>query len=160
MNVLQIEKVLKKDVSTHRIFIGVYPSDRIPKRITRFPSAFVVNTDPHYKSGTHWMAFYVNSPNSAEFFDSYGHSPNFFNRYISNYFKNYSHVTYNDVSLQSDSTAVCGQYCIYYLYFRCRNRSMKFIIDSLQLNSMQNDKRVYNFVKKKLYNEYVPFYIS
>lgn len=148
MNMLQIEKVLKRDVCTKKYFIGVFPSDDLPKNSERFPFMMVVNTDPHNQPGTHWLAIYSKTPRSIEFFDSYGNSPDFFNQNIRSYVQKYDFVTFNDTPLQSSSTAVCGQYCIYYLYYKARNHSLKSIISSFTPKYVLNDMRVYNFVKK------------
>ena len=43
---------------------------------------------------------------------------------------------HNKTQLQSAFSTVCGQYCIYFLYHRCRRRSMSSIV-----NSFENDKK-------------------
>ena len=48
---LNVNKLMKKNISR----IGV-----------------VFNLDPHYKSGSHWVALFSEFPHSVEYFDSYG----------------------------------------------------------------------------------------
>ena len=53
----------------------MFPCDQLPTSFIRYPSAYVSNTDPISHPGTHWVAFYHESPSSLEFFDSYGLHP-------------------------------------------------------------------------------------
>jgi len=64
MNTLQIEHFLSKHSKTKSIFKRVFPSERLPKNISKYPG-----------TGTHWITFYFDSRRSAEFFDSYGQYP-------------------------------------------------------------------------------------
>jgi len=75
MNTLQIEHFLSKHSKTKSIFKGVFPSDRLPKTILKYPALIIANTDTSDQPGTHWIAFYFDSRRSAEFFDSYGQYP-------------------------------------------------------------------------------------
>lgn len=159
MNENQIRKILFNDHITRTCFIGVFPCDRIPREIPRFPAAFVMNTDPHYKPGRHWIAVYVKSPSTVEFFDSFGNKPQYFGENMSKYFENFPQVVCNTVSLQSPISAVCGQYCVYFLYYRCRQRSLSSIVSPFKSYNVTNDIRVYNFVKK-YFNVNVPFYLT
>ena len=52
MNSYTIEQIMKRDSITKNIFLGVYPRDKIPK-IKRFPSCFILNTDPSTRGGEH-----------------------------------------------------------------------------------------------------------
>jgi len=40
-----------------------------------YPSAYVINSDPSSKPGEHWIAVYFDKNIKAEYFDSYGLSP-------------------------------------------------------------------------------------
>ncbi|GFY13354.1 hypothetical protein TNCV_2336181 [Trichonephila clavipes] len=48
-----------------RDFLGVYPSDKIPK--VKKKAALVVNTDPHDEEGSHWLAMYIQDEKTIEF---------------------------------------------------------------------------------------------
>lgn len=149
MNSIQISKALKKDPVTRRFFIGVFSCDQLPQKLYKYPMCLIVNTDPYSKPGKHWLAMYIPSPATLEFFDSYGHPPSYFKGPISRFSSRFQYMNYNDVPLQSEFSAVCGQYCIYFLYSRCRGRNLKSIVKSFHSNSEYNDIRVYSFVKKK-----------
>ena len=68
MNTLQILKAIH---GLPGVWAGVYPSDTAPMRWTK-PAAIVVNTDPHTKPGSHWIAMYLNNLGHCIYFDSYG----------------------------------------------------------------------------------------
>ena len=56
--------------STATTYLGVFSRDELPHSFTRYPSAYVANTDPRSLPGQHWVAFYHLSPTHLEFFDS------------------------------------------------------------------------------------------
>ena len=72
----QIEETFKDDPR----FTGTYAVDEIKDIPKQIPQAFVINTAPiHAKDGDpkftfHWQAVYI-SPDSVEFYDSYGDEP-------------------------------------------------------------------------------------
>ncbi|GFS54245.1 uncharacterized protein TNCV_2527631 [Trichonephila clavipes] len=115
----QISKILSKEAP--RDFLGVYPSDKIPK--VKKKAALVVNTDPHDEEGSHWLAMYIQDEKTIEFFDSYGFPPSVYEPHISQYVKLFPNVIYNETSLQNLTSNVCGQYCIFYLLKRCKGHS-------------------------------------
>ena len=109
----------------------------------------MANTDPSSKPGTHWVvAFYFPSKERGEFFDSYGHPPNYYNDSFKNFLDTHSHEwSFNNRKLQSGWSDVCGQYCIFYLSHRARGQSMKKIVQLFGNNTEQNDSKVAWFVK-------------
>ena len=56
---------------------------------------------------------------------------------------------HNKIQLQSAFSTVCRQYCIYFLYHRCRKSSMSSIVNSFVNDKLRNDQLVYNFVRRK-----------
>lgn len=153
----QLYKALSENIHTRDIFVGVFASDQLPMEIYKYPACFIANVDSSSKSGSHWLAFYISSPNHLEFFDSYGQSPSSFRGRIWNYVKKYSHVNFNPMTLQSNVSAVCGHYCLYYLYSKCRGRSLNEILLSFIPEHLLNDVKVYNFVTKR-FKVHTPFY--
>ena len=79
MNTAQITDALEGDPITNKKFCGVFPSDKLPQTIDKYPCGFVANTDPSTKPGTHWMSIWIgpsdgkgeNKRTVGEFFDSY-----------------------------------------------------------------------------------------
>ena len=57
----QMGRVMMAESNRKQQFRGVFAANRLPKRVSRYPSAYIVNTDPASKPGTHWVAFYLPS---------------------------------------------------------------------------------------------------
>ena len=128
MNTDQINKILRQNVLTAETFLGCAPSDKIP--ITDlYPYAVVVNTDDSSRPGEHWVALYVPSEDTVEYFDSYGDEPN---ENLSHYIGLFPDVKRSEESLQSLFSKVCGQYCIYFVIQRCLGRSFDDIVAHLR----------------------------
>ena len=146
MNTYQLYTVLECDFE-NRVF-GVFASDQIP---TYVPNGYgiIVNTDPISKMGQHWTAFYVDQT-TLECFDSYGNSPEVYSSSIETFMTRYLNRKMNKKRLQGSKTAVCGQYCLFFLWCRIRKKlSMEQIIDRFTGDFALNDLFVYNFIKDK-----------
>lgn len=154
MNTLEITRILSKNRSTKNCFRGVYSIDKIPNRVYKKPSSYVINTDPSYQPGTHWVAVYFpkerRSP--AEFFDSFGRAP-FNKRFITFLTNNSDRYIYNAKQLQNHYSLMCGKYCCLYLLDRCSGKKMKDFTNRFRENmssTLSNDKTV-QFLFRKLF---------
>ena len=87
MNTYEITRALEHDPVTSKQFCGVFPSDKLPRTIDKYPCGFVANTDPSSEPETHWLAFYFPSEGKGEFFDSYGHAPEYYRKSFGNFLK-------------------------------------------------------------------------
>ena len=141
MNTEQLLKCIRTDPLLNSCCLGVFPIDRIPK-LKGYPECIVVNLDPHSKPGSHWVAVYIDAEGFGEFFDSYGRSPQ--KKQLLQFLNvNCLDWTYNDTALQSMFSSTCGQYCIYYLYYRCRGVPLKQIVDRFCSQDLElNDTKV------------------
>lgn len=148
MNTQQLRRILSQDCCTKGCFLDVFPSDHLPTEIHKFPACFVVNVDSSAEPGSHWLAFYLPSSCHIEFFDSYGNPPTYYTGPILNFTLKFPNVSYNPMMLQSNVTAVCGQYCVYYLYSRCRGRTLRDLLPTFVTQNICNDTRVFLFVWK------------
>jgi hypothetical protein len=149
MNTTQIAAVLKTLPYTKSKFKGVYPSDRLPADIEKYPAALVANVDSHDKPGSHWCAFYIDENQEGEFFDSYGQTPEEYSVNFKNFLdQNCKRWSYNSQVIQSLGSNVCGHYCLYYLINHCKNVSLKHIVTRFTRNSRINDRFVYQFIVK------------
>lgn len=157
MNTLQLEKALGENALTKNIFLGVFTSDILPAKLNKYPAAFIANVDSSDEPGSHWLAFYLPHKYGLEFFDSYGHTPDAFGQDIVDYVSQFDDVIFNPQPVQSNVTAVCGHYCIYYIYSRCRGYTMKDIVSSFVTKHMNNDVKVYNYVTK-YFNVFTQFF--
>ena len=147
MNTIQLERVMRSDPYGKWQFRGVCAADQLPKTVIAYPSAFIVNTDPASKPGTHWVAFYFSSQKKGEFFDSYGNEPNYYNKKFEHFLKNHcSTWTYNHITLQSLSSRQCGNYCLFYLLYRCRGVTPTRILNCFRKNKEWNDRFVEQFI--------------
>lgn len=140
MNTLQIESILSHDPFTASIFAGVYARDTLPFIDS---GCCIFNTAPSHEKHGHWIALFI-TKNSVEYFDSYGGKPSILIKKIMRK-KNWKH---NPFTLQSPLSAVCGQYCVYYLYHRARGQSMRKILSVFDPSDVdENDETVHKFVE-------------
>ena len=101
-----------------------------------YPSAFVCNTHDSDQQGEHWIAMYVDE--CGDYFDPYGLEPqhteftNFMNKHCSEW--------------SSDGRIFCGQYCVAFLMFRCRNVSIHVFSRIFTTNLVANDCRVFDWL--------------
>ena len=144
MDTLQIKRALEPNKFTKKNFCGVFAADMLPKSLNTFPCGFVANTDPSTELGTHWVAFYFSSREKGEFFDSYGHPP----EYYGESFKFYKPEIWNKCKIQSSWSEVCGQYCIFYLYQKSQGYSMSKIVNMFTNDTNLNDCNVACYVRK------------
>ncbi len=125
---------------------GVYPANRIPQILKI--GVIIVNTDSDDQPGTHWCAIYFRGDGRAEFFDSYGNPPGFYNNYfVQCLLRNSKSYVYNAERLQTNGSNVCGQYCLFYLMLRLRGKTMRDIVTQFR-DYPNNDYYVYDFIAK------------
>ena len=148
MNTGQIAYALEQDPKTSKKFCGVFPSDKLPQTIDKYPCGIVANTDPSTKPGKHWISVYFSSPEKGSWFDSYGKSPKFYGAVFTDFLeKHCDEWDVNDRKLQSNWSDVCGQYCIFFLSHRARGYSMNKIVQLFGKDTVLNDSKVLWFVK-------------
>ena len=155
MNTIQIVHALEQDSVTRKRFCGVFPRDKLPERIDKFPCGLIANTDPSSEIGSHWLAFFFTEEQngqqnavSGQFFDSFGQPPSYYSSSFEHFLdKHSSEWDFNKRKLQSSWSDVCGQYCIFYLSHRARGHSMNKIVQFFSKDTMSNDVKVSQFVK-------------
>ncbi len=141
--------------STRRYFGGVKASDQLPVKAQH--RCYIVNLDKSTSSGSHWVALYFSSDGKGEYFDSFGLPP-MLPSIISFLNANSLSYSFNTKRLQHLRTAVCGQYCVYYLILRCSNMPMLRIVSYFNPNDfLNNDRYVLNFIKRVM-SMYLPLY--
>ena len=125
MNSRQISQILARNRNTRHLFKGVFSADMLSdgsrrRRFTGYPHCFVANTDVSGQPGTHWVAFYIQTPTTAEYFDSLGEwppqSPHLASYLSSNNFEN---IIFNTKKIQATYEDACGPFSIYFLVKRC-----------------------------------------
>ena len=113
------------------------------------PGFYVANTDPHFKAGEHWVAFYIPSDTTIspmEYWDSYGLKP-------PKIFMSFLNPTYlrNTKFIQHPLSSTCGQYCIYYILKRYTGHSMEEIVSVFSEDTLENDVIVNKTVERNFY---------
>ncbi len=142
----QLRRRLLSDPYTRK-YGGVCGMNQLPAKIGRKLRLYVVNTDPSWLSGTHWVAFYFPLRGPAEYFDPAGHTPERYNRRFSNILLvNGLSYVYNTDRLQSQLSTMCGAYCLFYGMWRCRGLSMGDILNELSSDHGHNERTVHDFL--------------
>jgi len=129
---------------TKNTFIGTFALNTV-KKPDKYPCAFISNTQNSTHPGEHWVAFFFHSKQGPhEYFDSYGFTPkNQFRRILGRVFKKQRHI------LQGLTSKVCGFYCVFFVYHRCKNVSYHRVIDHLlSIEDRLRDEHVVRFVRK------------
>lgn len=146
MNSRAIDNILKRNQATRNLYLGCFPSDKIPMSAI-FPHCMVVNTDTSANVGEHWTAIFVESGTHVEYYDSLAIWPPIDN--IARFLNKFAHILYNDVPLQSDFSSSCGKHVIYFLIKRCKTaESFKEIVEKLSLNKTSADRIVNTYVRR------------
>ena len=145
MDTFQLEMYMKTDPEISRCYGGVVAKDLLPE-YPRKPSFYIVNQDTSEKAGSHWIAVNMVDDELTEYFDPLGKEPdNYLKDYMSSQSKSYQ---YNTKRCQNYISNICGQYCLFYCYFRAREYSMQDILDMFEKNDLRyNDQLIYFFYK-------------
>ena len=110
----------------------------------------IINLDPCWDSGSHWVAVYIPPHGKTEYFDSYGFKPN--DEIVEKLQKFDDDILYSSYLLQGFST-VCGQYCLIFLLQRARNYTFNEIISSMLLcDSTAERDSVVNMIINKMFS--------
>lgn len=75
LTTLNIQNIMDRDPLVKDIFKGVFACDMLPRLIIEKPASLIINLDPHYEPGSHWVAAHFPREGFALFFDSFGISP-------------------------------------------------------------------------------------
>ena len=120
------------------VYDGVHAADQL-HLLTLRPAVIVINTDPSWKPGRHWVAVYVPKHGPWEYFDSYGEPPT--SPFIQEWIDQRPYI-YNNQPLQSPVSDACGHYCIYYIVHRARGQTMDAILSRFTHDRDRNDNDV------------------
>lgn len=135
---IQLYKYLERNMKDFNNFLGVFPSDKLPKNPPK-NSSLIANYSSSEQRGTHWVAISGLNTDKVFFFDSYGFDPDDENLLLStqsqfiNYIKNNmakgGRYYINPYEFQSLAADTCGEYAV------------KFILDGMpQINDKINKK--------------------
>lgn len=133
--------IISKLLKNFKCFKGVYPLDMLPN-IIQLPMNIIINTDPSFMPGEHWVSLSINKDGYGEYFDSFGLPPlkkEIFDYLEANCDKGW---VYNKVALQSLTSNTCGHYCVLNTIFHCQNRSTDDFISKFNNHTVKNDERM------------------
>ena len=133
MNELEIATYLSSDSFTSKYFKGVLAYDQLSVS-GQNEGLYVVNTDDSFGDGKHWVCVFLSDIN--EYFDSLGKPPTEVKPFLENMHKPY---VYSTQRLQSETSDVCGDYCILYAYFRCRGYKLDYFMNQFSVDPIYND---------------------
>lgn len=150
MNAHELWTRTKNNRHTADVVKGVFSSNSLPQMVHKYPSAYICNTDPADLPGSHWVVFWMHSPEHAEFYDSLGNAPGYYNTAFDAFLQNNcKNCLYNNVQIQHKESISCGYHVLFYVWMKCYNYLMSQIIRIL-LNCTYPDTYVKEFVNKYL----------
>lgn len=146
MDTVELTRILSSDPYAKKLFLGVRASNHLPSELSRAPACLVANTDPSWRSGSHWLAIYCDENGMLEFFDSYGQDPKKYDLIYDFLSRNAVSWKMNRRQLQGSLSSTCGQFCLYFLLWRCRGVGFEKILRSFDSSVDTNDVLVTTFV--------------
>jgi hypothetical protein len=147
MNTKEIASCLLSNPYLQNSVVGVFAADNIPRHLP-LGKGCVVNTDFSNSDGLHWCAVFKPNHQRIEFFDSFGHEPSFFHQFWERVLlAQCQYLDYCSHPVQSETTNVCSQHCLFYLYLRARNVAYIDIMKNIYTrNRCFNDDVVVDYV--------------
>ena len=103
------------------------------------PAGFIVNSDPNFKPGRHWMVIFLPGSEAGkpskqtEFFDPCGLPPSTYGKQLVKFLEDNSELPYvfNSLPVQPEWSTLCGLYSCYYILKRLNGKSGPDIIKYL-----------------------------
>lgn len=108
-------------------YSGCFPSDRIPYP-TLFPALMVINLDPHFMDGSHWVVLLAESPSQAYFFCPFGREPK---GRLMDYLQMFPKVRRNRCVFQPRTSIACGCFAIFVVYHLSRGYEFDEVLQML-----------------------------
>ena len=145
MNTHQLNVLASSCPTIGPTFLGVFASNELPTTAPSKPCCLIANLDTTEQSGSHWVCVHFPARGLPEYMDSYGFPPLLasFRGLLGPSYR------YNCTSLQNPFSAVCGQYCLYYLFQRALHPSMDSVLRVFNPEDyFCNDLLVNRFVEK------------
>lgn len=136
-------------------FIGVYSIDNLPLGIKVKRFALVVNTDPSYRKGSHWLTIIVKN-RCCFYFDSLGGPPRI--KEIRSFCSNFTKCYYNPYKHQKNDQVTCGGYSIFLVNeMMRRHRTFSSIVRFFK-GIQHDDVYIKEYVRKHFHLHPFPSY--
>lgn len=132
LTTVDLLEALSRNRVTRKCFDGVYALDEIV-HIRMRPRLIVVNTDPSWKQGQHWLViFFPSHSGNVELFDSLGSADRKYPAEIKRFLTKFAtQIKLSRNRVQPPDTGLCGLYCLHFAACRCSNRSMEDILHNM-----------------------------
>lgn len=140
MDELEIKEYLLGNELTSKYFLGTLAYDELPS-VKHKKGFYIVNTGHSSTPGVHWVVI-LKLNDIIEFFDSLANLPSFYSADFEKYLiKNGPQYKMSIKKVQGQSN-FCGNYCILFCYFRCKNYNMSDFLSLFSSNLQKNDNLV------------------
>ena len=144
MNSLEMEVLLEKAVGEGGFHFDIISENEARGKIKLNikPMFLIVNTEPSWLPGEHWLVFYFPKGDIPEFFYSFGHDPSYYSSHFTDFLCENSeqkNFWINSEQLQSFGSNICGLYCILFVLSKMWNISFENFIENFTKNKQQND---------------------
>ena len=146
---VQLDHLAYNHPDLGKFYDGTRACDRLPST-NHHEGIYIVNTDPHDKPGTHWIAIWADGEH-CEMMDSFALSLKMYpdseplQQWIE---RHYNRCTMNSQSLQALSINSCGDYALFYLIDKSRGYSMQDFISRFKPHRfVWNDHHVGQMLK-------------
>lgn len=156
LSTLQIRFLLKKMIRKYPVFVVAIDQLKYIKA-RRF--AIVLNNEPHYMAGMHWIALYKGSKSrTLEIFCSYGVLAQNYGKEITEFAKLHNlHIVQNTERFQAQNSMMCGYFSLYFLFFRNKGLSFLKVLDMMKKQSLKktekNCKLLFSQIKFPLFSK-------
>jgi len=145
-----------KDVKS---FLGVYPSDMLPRSVTRLGTV-IINAKPHTEKSSHWLAVQLRPKSSnAYYLDSYGIVPlvHAIQAFIQRNYITWDHYRHQLQSLTSNN---CGKYCCLFVLYMDRGFIPKQFVGLLRRLFFDRRRQDHIRVRRFLPNPRLPTFLG
>ena len=153
LDAIELSRLINYDEVSKPYFEGVFAYDQFLSDTSRKKDKrnliFVVNTDPSWKNGTHWLLVFVKG-NKVFFVDSLGFPPSHYGleKKLQSFGRQIIHI--DNINLQCQFSTACGAYCIYFSYHLSRGKSFEHILKMFRRFSPDyNDMLVVEFCREQ-----------
>jgi hypothetical protein len=142
----EIHEIICQDKTVMMGFQGIRAADKLPD-ILQSGQSLIFNASDSNEPGTHWLCLYQNPACVLEMFDSCGNCPDTYN--LKGKLPQYGAIIYNTKKLQGRNSSLCGVYCMYYLFYKCRGYpTSKIVDDPFTKDYDQNDRYLIDYIKR------------
>ena len=148
LTTLNLEDCVDKyaDEKTKQAFLGVFPINHLPRRISYLPILFIVNTSTSNLPGEHWKAVYVSKQHIGEVFDSLATPISLqLEHWLNEFTKKWA---LSQMTLQNPLSPSCGGYVLYYILCRLNSKSLESCIAPFTNDVLANDVLIEEFFKQ------------